>query len=318
MMMMGLKFMNQVPFKQVYIYSLVADEEGKKMSKSKGNVVNPLDLIEQYGTDALRFTLTSIETRQRYVSLTPDRLESSRNFVNKLYNATRFFLMGISDGTKAQIISKSDYLHLRLEDKWILTRLQAVIDEVTEDYENYQVAELSQALYRFVWNDFCDWYLECAKPRLYAEANSKVKRLAASVVVTVLDNILRLLHPVMPFVTEELWHRLDYQKNDSIMMAKWPKGSQELTFFEVQNRFKELQEIVTEIRTSRNELNVPPSAQVRISTPDFYFADGSDEAAILKNLCRVTEILKVESRPSKTALAVVPRGRNLHPSGRID
>src|SRR5665213_2458126 len=195
MMMMGIKFMGKVPFKEVYIYSLVADEEGKKMSKSKGNVVDPLDMIDKYGTDALRFTLTSIETKQRYVALTPQKLESSRNFVNKLYNATRFVLMGLADGTEVKPLQKSDWGKLKLEDRWILTRLSKTIAEVTPDYETYRVAELSQTLYRFMWNEVCDWYLEALKPRLYLEANSEEKNLAASVVVTVFDACLLYTSP---------------------------------------------------------------------------------------------------------------------------
>ncbi|HTC21792.1 MAG TPA: class I tRNA ligase family protein, partial [bacterium] len=318
MMMMGLKFMGEVPFREVYMYSLVADEDGKKMSKSKGNVVDPLELIDQYGTDALRFTLTSIETKQRYVALTPQKLESSRNFVNKLYNATRFVLMGLSDGTEVEAISPADLRQLKLEDKWILNRLNLVTEEATGQYERYQVAELSQLLYRFVWNEFCDWYLECIKPRLYAEPNSIEKKLAASVVVTVLDGILRLLHPIMPFVTEELWHKLPGH-TETIMKAEWPKQKTENVYPDISNRFRELQEIVTAVRTSRSELNVPPSAHVFISTPDFSLNKDSEEYSLLKVLCRASEISENKTRPPKTALAVVTKGEfYIHLEGLID
>ena len=317
MMMLGLKFRDRVPFYDVYMHSLVADAEGKKMSKSKGNVVDPLDLIDQYGTDALRFTLASIETKQRYVALTPQKLESSRNFVNKLYNATRFVLMGV-DGVEVKPLSKDVVPHLRLEDKWILTRLSIVIDEVTEDYGKYRVAELSQTLYRFVWNEFCDWYLECIKPRLYAEAGPKEKKLAASVVMEVLDNILRLLHPEIPFVTEELWHKLP-GKNESIMKAKWPKALTDAIDFEAKNKFEELKEVVIAVRTTRSELSVPPSAKIEISTKDFYLPDGSLESSLIKTLCRVSEIKEASKRPPKTALAVVKGGElYVHLEGLID
>jgi len=261
MMMMGLKFMGEVPFREVYMYSLVADAEGKKMSKSKGNVVDPLDLIDQYGTDALRFTLASIETKQRYVALTPQKLESSRNFVNKLYNATRFVLLSIAGAGEPQALSKEDYSHLKLEDKWILTRLSQVAGEVTQDYGKYRVAEMSQTLYRFVWNEFCDWYVECVKPRLYAEAAPEEKQLAASVVLTVLDGILRLLHPQVPFVTEELWHKLPGPR-ETIMKSAWPNPTDYPVDEAAVKDFTFLQEVVTAIRTSRSELNVPPSARV--------------------------------------------------------
>jgi len=261
---MGLKFMGEVPFKEVYMYSLVANEEGKKMSKSKGTVIDPLDMIEKYGTDALRFTLTSIETKQRYVSLTPQKLESSRNFVNKLYNATRFVLMGLADGTEVKPLLKGDWPNLKLEDRWILTRLSQVVAEVTPDYERYRVAELSQTLYRFLWNEVCDWYLESLKPRLYLESNSPEKKLAASVVVTVLDGVLRLLHPVMPFVTEELWFKLPGRK-ESIMKSPWPQASDYPMDEKALKEYEFLQEVVTAIRTSRSELNVPPNAQLTVA-----------------------------------------------------
>ena len=320
MMMMGLKFMGEVPFREVYMYSLVADEDGKKMSKSKGNVVDPLELIEKFGTDALRFTLTSIETKQRYVALTPQKLESSRNFVNKLYNATRFVLMGLADGTEVKGLSKEDHSKLKLEDRWILTRLSQVVGEVTKDYEKYRVAELSQTLYRFVWNEFCDWYLECIKPRLYAAANSDEKKLAASVFVTVLNGVLRLLHPVMPFITEELWHKLPGY-SDTIMKAAWPKEGDYPTEDSSLGAFSTLQEIITAIRTSRSELNVPPSAQVKVSTKGdgVKFDPASQQAALLKTLCRVSDLSEATQRPAKSALAVVKGGEvYLHLEGLID
>ncbi len=320
MMMMGLKFMDEVPFKEVYIYSLVADEEGKKMSKSKGNVVDPLDMIEKYGTDALRFTLTSIETKQRYVALTPQKLESSRNFVNKLYNATRFVLMGLADGTEVKPLQKADWANLKLEDKWILTRLSQVIDEVTPDYERYRVAEMSQTFYRFLWNEVCDWYLECLKPRLYLDAASPEKKLAASVVVTVLDGVLRLLHPIMPFVTEELWRKLP-DHNDSIMKASWPKGADYLVDLTAVKEFEFLKEVVTAIRTSRSELNVSPAAQVKVSARGAFISldSASQSLALLKTLCRVNEVVPTDTRPPKTALAVVTGGEIfIHLEGLID
>ncbi len=320
MMMMGIKFMGKVPFKEVYIYSLVADKEGKKMSKSKGNVVDPLDMIDKYGTDALRFTLTSIETKQRYVALTPQKLESSRNFVNKVYNATRFVLMGLADGTEVKPLQKLDWGKLKLEDRWILTRLSQTIAEVTPDYETYRVAELSQTLYRFMWNEVCDWYLEALKPRLYLEANSEEKKLAASVVVTLFDAVFRLLHPVMPFVTEELWHKLPGH-HETIMKASWPNPAEYPVDKKILPEFEFLQEVITAIRTSRSELNVPPSAKLNLFTKgdSVQFDPASQATAMLKTLCRVNEMTTTTSRPPKTALAVVKGGEiYIHLEGLID
>jgi len=309
MMMLGLKFMGEVPFREVYMYSLVADAEGKKMSKSKGNVVDPLELIDRYGTDALRFTLTSIETKQRYVALTPQKLESSRNFVNKLYNATRFVLMGLADGTELKPLSKEDWDKLALEDQWILTRLSQTIAEATSDYEKYRVAELSQNLYRYVWNEFCDWYLECVKPRLYAEANSTEKKLAASAVVTVLDAILRLLHPITPFVTEELWRKLP-GRTESIQKASWPKAGDYPVNEGAVKEFEFLQEVVTAIRTSRSDFSVPPASRVKVAV--LGEKDIHDSTAkiqnLVKNLAKVEEIGQASAPPFASAGLPVSKG----------
>ncbi|MGH7740348.1 MAG: valine--tRNA ligase, partial [bacterium] len=319
MMMMGLKFMERVPFEQVYIYSLVADEEGKKMSKSKGNVVDPLDMIEKYGTDALRFTLTSIETRQRYVSLTPDRLESSRNFVNKLYNATRFLLMAMGEGAEPPPFDFKKTPLTRLEDRWIVTRLSQVLEEAGRYYEDYKVAELSQSLYRFLWNEVCDWYWEAIKPRLYA-SDEAVKQEAASLAIAVLDAVMRLLHPIMPFVTEELWHRLP-GKRESLMLASWPEASEYPVDPKAVLDFEFLREVVTSIRTVRSELNVPPMTEIQVSFLDekTFFEKLSGTEELLKKLCKVQAIGRAPSRPPKTALAVVGGGEAyIHLEGLID
>ncbi len=226
----------------------------------------------------------------------------------------------MADGTEAGGLLKADYPQLKLEDRWILTRLSQVVGEVTRDYEKYRVAELSQTLYRFVWNEFCDWYLECIKPRLYAEANSSEKKLAASVFVTVLNGVLRLLHPVMPFVTEELWHKLP-GSSETIMKAAWPKEGEYPTDNSSLGAFATLQEIVTAIRTSRSELNVPPSAHVMVSThgDGVKFDPSSQQAALLKTLCRVSVISETSQRPIKSALAVVKSGEiYIHLEGLID
>jgi valyl-tRNA synthetase len=226
--------------------------------------------------------------------------------VNKLYNATRFVLMAISDGTEVKPLSTADYPKLKLEDRWILTRLSRVAAEVTSDYEKYRVAELSQTLYRFLWNEVCDWYLECLKPRLYAESNSEEKKLAASVVATVLDGVLRLLHPVMPFVTEELWNKLPGKKG-SIMKASWPKPQDYPVDEAAVKDFEFLQEVVTAIRTSRSEISIPPSEKVKVAVS----GDSNVHTAIpkfqnlIKFLARVDEIGGITT-PPVLAVSVFP------------
>jgi valyl-tRNA synthetase len=326
MMMMGLKFMGDVPFREVYIHSLVADAEGKKMSKSRGNVVDPLELVAKYGTDALRFTLASIETKQRYVALTPTKLESSRNFVNKLYNAVRFIRMAAADGKTPMPRSFRDDPSLALEDRWILTRLGEVAASVTSDYGKYRVAELSVTLYQFLWHEVCDWYLEALKPRLYAEdpagrGEGRAKReKAAELAVTVLESILRLLHPQMPFVTEELWQKLPHE-GDTIQKCGWPDPGEYPSDPKAVEEFRFLQEAVTAIRTSRSESNIPPAAKVRVSVKG---GPGSYERLkprvdLLNILARVGELQSVDQRPANTSGSNLAGGEvYVHLEGLVD
>ncbi len=324
MMMMGLKFTGDVPFREVYIYSLVADEEGKKMSKSTGNVVDPLELIGKYGTDALRFTLASIETKQRYVALTPTKLESSRNFVNKLYNSVRFLRMATEGMELPSPRSFRDDPDLALEDRWILTRLAQVTDEVTGDYEKYRVAELSTTLYHFLWHEVCDWYLEALKPRLYHESSTpegaRVREKAAALAVTVLESLLRLLHPQMPFVTEELWHTLPHE-GDSIQVTAWPEPDLFPSDPKAVEEFRLLQESVTVIRTARSEVNVPPAANIKVSVKgEAAFTERLRKHAVLLNtLARVGELEIVPQRPERTSGGALAGGEiYVHLDGLVD
>jgi len=307
MMMMGLKFMGEVPFKEVYIYSLVADEEGKKMSKSKGNVVDPLQMVEKYGADALRFTLASIETKQRYVALTPQKLESSRNYVNKLYNAVRFTLLSLgADPPAALRAGEEAATALALEDRWILRRLSETSFQVAADIERYRPSDACATLYQFLWNEVCDWYLEAIKPRLLDPAGGASREAAAKTVLCVVESILKMLHPITPYVTEELWHRLPGER-DFLTRVAWPtpenlpKGSEE-----DEKAFTFVREAVTAIRTTRSELNVPPSARVKILAPADLLSRLTPHAALLRTLARVDALEAASARPERSA--VVPFG----------
>ncbi len=218
MMMMGLHFMGDIPFKDVYVHALVRDENGQKMSKSKGNVIDPLKIIDQYGTDAFRFTLTAFAVQGRDVKMSEKRVEGYRHFINKLWNAARFSLMHVSstDGPAPE------ELHLlNLPDRWILSRLTQVTDAVAQALDAYRFNEAAAVLYQFVWHELCDWYLEAIKPVLYGEDESARRRCAA-VLGMVLKNTLVALHPIIPFVTEEIWHKLP-GCDGSIMQAAYPK-----------------------------------------------------------------------------------------------
>ena len=322
MMMMGLKFMGEVPFKDVYIYSLVADEEGKKMSKSKGNVVDPLDMIQKYGTDALRFTLASIETKQRYVALTPQKMESSRNYINKLYNAVRFVLMSLGESaasTRSLSAGDEGRSALTLEDRWILHRLGEAAASVSESIERYRPADACQTLYHFLWNEVCDWYLEALKPRLAQAPSDPSRQAAASTVLTVIETVLQLLHPLTPFVTEELWHRLPGQR-DSIQHSRWPdpsllpKGDAASA-----EAFTWVQKSVTSVRTVRSELNVPPSAQIRLVATAALASRISEQSGLFRTLGRVDAVETAETRPPQSAVVLLEGGEAWIPlEGLID
>ncbi len=255
MMMMGLKFMGDVPFRDVYIHALVRDAHGQKMSKSKGNVIDPLVIIEKFGTDSFRFTLTAMAAQGRDISLSEERIEGYRHFVNKLWNASRFALMhadGLAPGLPAG--------GLELKDRWILSRLASVTAQVIDALETYRFNEAANSLYQFTWREFCDWYLEMAKPSLYDRDNAAQRGATQQVLFHVLKTIVELLHPIMPFVTEEIWQKLP-GTGESIVTAPFPRADQALIQTDVEASMEHLFQFVTAVRTIRAEMNVPPSAR---------------------------------------------------------
>ncbi|MDY6952112.1 MAG: valine--tRNA ligase [Thermodesulfobacteriota bacterium] len=272
MMMMGLYFMKEVPFKDVYIHALVRDAEGKKMSKSKGNVIDPLYVIDEFGTDAFRFTLAAFAAQGRDIKLSEDRIEGYRHFINKLWNAFRFSLMHLKDFDP----HSRGTAHGSLADRWILSRLDGVIETVRTAIDGYKFNEAASALYRFVWHEFCDWYLEIIKPVLYGETGEagggpeKGSSTGASpyeatraVLWSVLNETVRLLHPLIPFVTEELWHKLPGTQG-SVMTASFPTGAGDRQDKEAEATMDLLKGITSGIRNIRGEMNVPPARVVDV------------------------------------------------------
>jgi valyl-tRNA synthetase len=257
MMMMGIEFMGQVPFKDVYVHALVRDEDGKKMSKSTGNVIDPLTVIEKYGTDAFRMTLAAFAAQGRDVKMSEKRVEGYRHFVNKLWNAARFSLMHIKPGHADSAIDPDSVCSL--PDRWILSRLQRVTRAVAEALDDYRFNEAAGTLYQFVWHEFCDWYLEAIKPTLYDEKRAAEREITLKVLWRVLKETLILLHPFIPFVTEELWHRLPGAEG-SIMNAVFPLDSgAPFKNREAEETMGLVINIVTGIRNVRGEMNLPPS-----------------------------------------------------------
>ena len=264
MMMMGLWFMDEVPFDKVYIHALVRDADGQKMSKSKGNVIDPLEVMDRYGTDAFRFTLTALAAQGRDVRLSDERIEGYRHFVNKLWNAARFTLMNLEGFTSTgPDLYNTDGKELTLADAWILSRLGTVVAQVEDHLENYFFDRAAGDLYQFVWHEFCDWYVEMAKPVLYG-VEEEARRLTQGVLAHVLSVILRLLHPIMPFVTEEIWQKLP-GKEGSVMVAPFPSSDRDgRPDPEAEHRMQLLQGVITAIRNIRGEMNVPPSEKVEV------------------------------------------------------
>jgi len=260
MMMMGLKFMDVVPFKDVYIHALVRDAEGQKMSKSKGNVIDPLHVIDDYGADAFRFTLTAFAAMGRDIKLSTDRIAGYRNFANKLWNASRFALMNL-DGFDPADIDLSEH-ELSLADRWILTRLNEMTAKLDGALNGYKFNDAASVLYSFTWHEFCDWYIELIKDDLYGD-DSGVKKRAQSVLYVVLERLLRLLHPLMPFITEEIWQALPGQKSvDFIMQAEYP-GSDLPADTEGADRMELIMNVIRGIRNIRGEMDVAPSRQIK-------------------------------------------------------
>jgi valyl-tRNA synthetase len=308
MMMMGLHFMGEVPFRDVYIHALVRDEEGKKMSKSKGNVIDPLGIIEEYGTDAFRYTLAAFAAQGRDVKMSERRVEGYRHFINKLWNAARFALMHLDCG-----YDRIDEDKLSLPDRWILSRLTRTVEQVSGALEDYKFNEAASGAYQFVWHEFCDWYLEAAKPALYDENRSAGRTAAKQVLWTVLRDILVLLHPFAPFVTEEIWDKLPGTQG-SIMQAAWPRTQEyvskpeRLDAAEAEMGF--VMEIITGIRNIRGEMNIAPSAKLQAavaSDREEKRRIAGDHQDLIVNLARLESltIQEDESHSSTAATAIV-------------
>jgi len=263
MMMMGLKFMGEVPFRDVYIHGLVRDERGKKYSKTRGNVVDPLDLIDRFGADALRFTLAALTMPGSDLKLSESRTEGYRHFVNKIWNASRFVLMNLGESDVEEKTGAVPVREFSLPDRWIRGRLNQVIRDVRESLEDYKFNEASNALYQFIWHEFCDWYLELAKLYLYQEGDEKRQKLTKRTLSEVLDAVLRLLHPFMPFITEEIWQQLPQRReNESIMVSEFPEPDEGYDDESVADEMELIIEVTNGLRNIRGEMNLPPGERI--------------------------------------------------------
>lgn len=260
MIFQGLEFTGERPFEDVLIHGLVRDSEGRKMSKSLGNGVDPMDVIDQYGADALRFLLATGTTPGNDIRFQWEKVEANWNFGNKIWNAARFTLMNVEGITAEDIELEGTKT---IADRWILHRLQETKQNATQLMEKYEFGEAGRTLYNFIWDDLCDWYIEMAKLPLYGE-DEQPKRMAQSVLVHVFDQTMRMLHPMMPFITEEIWQHLPHE-GTSIMSASWPVADSQLFDEEAVRDMELIQEVIRSVRNTRAEMNVPPSKAVPMS-----------------------------------------------------
>ena len=286
MMFSGLEHTGEVPFDTVLIHGLVRDSQGRKMSKSLGNGVDPLEVIDTYGADALRFSLATGNSPGNDMRYIPERVEASRNFANKIWNAARFIMMNL-DSDKVLPI---DVNALALEDKWIISKYNTLVRDVTENLDRFELGLAVQKLYDFIWDVFCDWYIEICKSRLNGE-DETAKNTARSVLVYVFTNTLALLHPFMPFITEEIWQTMPHGDEQALMVTEWPKFSEEFNFSEQEAEFEKIMLVIKAIRNRRAEMNVPPSKKARVCIQT-NFADTFSTGT--SYICRLASASEVE------------------------
>ena len=296
MIFSGLEYMGEKPFSDVLIHGLVRDSQGRKMSKSLGNGIDPLEIIDKYGADALRFTLATGNSPGNDMRFSDDRVEASRNFANKIWNAARFILMNIQDDDiEGKLPSE-----LTMEDKWVITKYNRLAKEVNENLDKFEIGLAVSKLYDFIWDIFCDWYIELAKARLQSNDSKNVK----NVLVYVLSNTLKLLHPFMPFITEEIWQTLPHE-GDTIMLAAFPEYDEALDFSEDEEKFEAVVKLISAIRSRRSEMNVVPSrkAKVHILTGKQELFEGAKQ--FIMKLAFASEVDFVDAPVTEGAVTVV-------------
>lgn len=305
MIFMGLEFLGEVPFREVLIHGLVLDALGRKMSKSLGNGVDPIEVIDEFGADTLRFMLVTGNTPGNDLRFHPERLESIRNFANKLWNASRFVLMNLSD------YEPGGDLELReLSDRWIVSRYHALARQVTELLEDYELGEAARRLYDFIWGEFCDWYIELAKPRLYGRVGTGDRVAAQRVLDYVLSGILKLLHPFMPFITEEIWQHLP-GRQECLIVSPWPEVEGAFRDERAEREMDFIMEVIRAIRNIRAEMRISPKWKVSVVAlvPDSSLRTVLEEARVLVQALAGVGELEIKphlgTKPERAGIAVV-------------
>ncbi len=316
MIMSGLEFTGTAPFHTVYLHGLIRDEHGRKMSKTAGNVLDPLELMDQYGTDALRFTLLTGSTPGNDMNLSIERIAANRNFSNKIWNVTRFVVSNLGTAFQSGAGSTWNLSGLTLPDRWILSRLNRLVATVTRLIDSYQFGEAGRQLYDFLWSEFADWYIEVAKIRLYG-ADARAQATARRVLVHVLDRTLRMLHPFIPFITEAAWLHLPHE-GESLMIAKWPSQSPALLDDEAEVQMSVLIEVIRAIRNIRSEYDVEPAKRIAA-----YLAGGEHYDLLVKHQEIITALARLDGerlelsvslpeKPAQTAGQVIAGGIEIY------
>lgn len=313
MIFSGIEFMGDVPFSEVLIHGIVRDELGRKMSKSLGNGIDPLKIIDKYGADALRFSLASGIAPGSDTRFSEAKVESCRNFVNKLWNASRFVIMNIKEGDDLSMPSRLNGL-----DKWILTRLNDVVKEVTINLNKYEIGQASQRLYDFVWSEFCDWFIEMSKAPLYS-GDDKARSHAIAMLTHVLGEILKLLHPFIPFVTEEIYSKFA-TKGSILMMQSWPTYNKHRVYRRDEANFEGLRDVIVAIRNIRNEMNVPPSKRINafiIAKDEKFYALAKPYIQKLAGVSDISFVKNKDEIEGRVSVAVARDAEVLIPLGDL-
>ncbi len=285
MIFSGLETMKEKPFSDILIHGIVRDSQGRKMSKTLGNGIDPLDVIDKYGTDSLRFSLVSGTTPGNDIRYMPEKLEQASNFANKIWNAAKFITMNLADDEKVKAFTykifdenqKYNDELLRIEDKWILNKFDKLVVEVSKNIDNYDLGIALDKIYSFIWNEFCDWYIEMVKPRIYSE-DENVKVAVSSILNYIFSSSLKLLHPFMPFVTSEIYSKLINTEDADLMVSKWPTIKEEFEFDKEENFVEKLKKLVIEIRNVRTKMNVHPSKKSKLILVTDNFEEEIEEA----------------------------------------
>jgi valyl-tRNA synthetase len=302
MIMAGMHFMKDIPFSHVYFTSVIRDMQGRKMSKSLGNSPDPLDVIKEYGADALRFTVLYLAPLGQDVLFSADKCDFGRNFANKIWNAGRFLLMN------SESISVKEELkdaHIDFADEWIISRFNETLEEFNKAMDSFEINNATKIIYSFVWNDFCDWYVEMIKNRLYAD-DEEVKSAVLTRALSIFENMLKMVHPFMPFVTEEIW-QLTKERNEgeSISTSEFPEVKKELINPQADKDMEVVENIITAIRNIRGEMNIPPSKKINVLLKSSEVSERQID--YIKKLARVEDLKAGENivKPKASASSVV-------------